>query len=339
MPSSSKKSLKTSFKLPFKWSIVIALLAVVFTLITSVGFGVAELGHKAVWQCVTQACELPIYDTILWQIRFPRVLLGFIAGFGLALAGALMQNVTRNPLADPYLFGIVSGAGLGATLTSLLPESLQIISLPLAAFFGSMLAVAIILLILVQNNWRRIEHLLLAGVAVSFLLSSLTSFILYTGDAFSSNRVIFWLMGSLARADSTALLWIFPVVIIATIIALLLGRQLDALLLSDESARTLGIHVEKLRIITLILCAAVTAVIVSYCGGISFIGLMIPHIVRPFVGITSAKLFIITGLIGGCFLVWVDVIARTALGGQEIPIGVITSAMGSLFFLALLRKM
>jgi len=303
------------------------------------GFGVVELGHQAVWQCITQSCEKSIYDTILWEIRFPRILLGFLAGFGLALAGALMQNVTRNPLADPYLFGIVSGAGLGATLTQYLPASMQFITLPLASFLGSLLAVGIILIVLFQNNFRRIEHLLLAGVAVSFLLSSLTSFALYSGEAFSSNRVIFWLMGSLARADTSALLWIFPVIAISTVIALLLGRQLDALLLSDDSARTLGIKVERLRIIVLILCAAITAVIVSYCGGISFIGLMIPHIVRPFVGITSAKLFIAVGLIGGCFLVWVDVIARTALGGQEIPIGVITSAMGSLFFLALLRKM
>lgn len=326
-------------KLPFKYSLLLIVSLVVITLLSSIGFGVVELNHKAVWQCVTQGCEKGIYDTILWEIRFPRVLLGFIAGFGLALAGALMQNVTRNPLADPYLFGIVSGAGLGATLTQFLPASMQLMSLPLASFLGSLLAVGLILIVLYQNNWRRIEHLLLAGVAVSFLLSSLTTFILYSGDAFSSNRVIFWLMGSLARADTNALLLISPVIIIATLIALLLGRQLDALLLSDDSARTLGVKVERLRVITLILCAAITAVIVSYCGGISFIGLMIPHIVRPFVGITSAKLFIAVGLVGGCFLVWVDVIARTALGGQEIPIGVITSAMGSLFFLALLRKM
>jgi len=326
-------------KLSFTSSILIILSLVLFTLLSSIGFGVIELGHNAVWQCVVDKCEKPIYDTILWDIRFPRVLLGFLAGFGLALAGALMQNVTRNPLADPYIFGIVSGAGLGATLTQYLPVSLQGITLPLASFLGALLAVGIILIILLQNRWQRIEHLLLAGVAVSFLLGSLTSLALYFGEAFSSNRVIFWLMGSLGRADTTALMWIAPVIFIATIIALLLGRQLDALLLSDDSARTLGIKVERLRIIILILCAAITAVIVSYCGGISFIGLMIPHIVRPFVGITSSKLFIAAGLVGGCFLVWVDVVARTALGGQEIPIGVITSAMGSMFFLALLRKM
>lgn len=312
---------------------------VLVTLSLSLGFGVAELGHKAVWQCITSSCEKPIYDTILWQIRLPRVLLGFLAGFGLAIAGVLMQNVTRNPLADPYLFGIVAGAGLGATLTNFLPPSLQFFTLPIAALLGALFAVFIVLTVLIKNNWRRTEHLLLAGVAVSFLFSSVTSFILYMSDAFASNRVIFWLMGSLARADQTALMWISPVVLITTLIALMLARQLDALLLSDESARTLGINVEKLRIITLVICAAVTAVIVSYCGGIGFVGLMIPHIVRPFVGLTTARLILGAGLVGGCFLVWVDVIARTALGGQEIPIGVITSAMGSIFFLLLMRKM
>lgn len=321
-------------------SILFFLIALVLiTLSLSLGFGVAELGHKEVWQCLTDSCEKNIYNTILWQIRLPRVLLGFIAGFGLAIAGALMQNVTRNPLADPYLFGIVAGAGLGATLTNFLPPSLQFFTLPLAAFLGALFAVFIVLMVLIRNNWRRTEHLLLAGVAVSFLFSSVTSFILYMGEAFSSNRVIFWLMGSLARADQTALMWIFPVVFIATIIALLLSRQLDSLLLSDESARTLGVNVEKLRITTLIICAAVTAVIVAYCGGIGFVGLMIPHIVRPFVGLTTARLLLGAGLVGGCFLVWVDVIARTALGGQEIPIGVITSAMGSIFFLLLMRRM
>jgi len=319
--------------------ILLLALLVIVTLSLSLGFGVAELGHREVWQCLTATCEKSIYNTILWQIRLPRVLLGFIAGFGLAIAGALMQNVTRNPLADPYLFGIVAGAGLGATLTNFLPPSLQFFTLPLAAFLGALFAVFIVLMVLIKNNWRRTEHLLLAGVAVSFLFSSVTSFILYMGDAFSTNRVIFWLMGSLARADQTALMWIFPVVFIATIVALLLSRQLDSLLLSDESARTLGVSVEKLRIGTLVICAALTAVIVAYCGGIGFVGLMIPHIVRPFVGLTTARILLGAGLVGGCFLVWVDVVARTALDGQEIPIGVITSAMGSVFFLLLMRKM
>ncbi|MGB1197969.1 MAG: FecCD family ABC transporter permease [Thalassotalea sp.] len=322
----------------FSTSILLSIF-VLLSVILAMGFGTAEVGFQQLTGCLIGECEKAVYQTILLEIRFPRVLLGFLAGFALAAAGALMQNVTRNPLADPYLFGIVAGAGLGATLSGYLPEEYQMITLPVAAFIGAMLAVAIVMIVLMQNNWRRIEHLLLAGVAVSFLLSAMTSFILYFGEAFASNRVIFWLMGSLSRADYSALQWSFPVIAVCLVIALIFSRQLDALLLSDESAKTLGVNVDRVRLLSLVLCAAMTAVIVSYCGGIGFVGLMIPHIVRPFVGLTTAKLLISAGVVGGCFLIWVDVFARTVISGQEIPIGVITSVIGSVFFLMLMRKM
>ncbi|WP_448546606.1 FecCD family ABC transporter permease [Thalassotalea fusca] len=312
---------------------------VIVSLFLSMGFGAAEVGYQQIWQCATVGCERSIYQTILMDIRLPRVLMGFLAGFALAAAGALMQNVTRNPLADPYLFGIVAGAGLGATIAGLMPEQVQMITLPLAAFIGALVAVGIVMLVVMNNNWRRVEHLLLAGVAVSFLLSAFTTFILYFGEAFASNRVIFWLMGSLSRADYSALGWTFPVVLVACGIGLLYARRLDAMLLSDESASTLGINVGVMRLMALVISAAMVAVIVSYCGGIGFVGLMIPHIVRPFFGITTAKLLLSAGLVGGCFLVWVDVIARTIIPGQEIPIGVITSVIGSVFFLFLMRRM
>ncbi|GAA5140988.1 FecCD family ABC transporter permease [Thalassotalea piscium] len=319
-------------------SLLLAIM-VTLTIVLAMGFGTAEVGFKALGYCLIGECEKSIYSTILIDIRFPRVLMGFLAGFALAAAGALMQNVTRNPLADPYLFGIVAGAGLGATLSGYLPQEYQIFTLPLAAFIGAMLSVGIVMIVLMQSNWRKIEHLLLAGVAVSFLLSAITSFILYFGEAFASNRVIFWLMGSLSRADYSALQWAFPVIAVCLTVALIFSRQLDALLLSDESAKTLGVNVDRLRLLSLVLCAAMTAVIVSYCGGIGFVGLMIPHIVRPFIGLTTAKLLIGAGIVGGCFLIWIDVFARTIVPGQEIPIGVITSVIGSVFFLMLMRKM
>ncbi len=318
-------------------TVVLPLLLVVAlaSVLISMGFGAAELGFGAVWQCVTDQCAKPIYESILIDVRLPRVLMALVVGFALAATGALMQNVTRNPLADPYLFGIVAGAGLGATISTLLPVSMPI---PFAAFLGALLSVVLVMAAVANRSWQRVEHLLLAGVAVSFLLSAVTSFLLYFGEPFAANRVIFWMMGSLARADYEALSWVIPVVITGSAITLSLSRWLDTLLVSDESARTLGVPVAKLRILVLIVCAAMTALVVAYCGGIGFVGLMIPHMVRPFVGLTTKRLLITSGLVGGCFLLWVDVLARTLIDGQEIPIGVITSVIGGFFFLHLLRR-
>lgn len=316
--------------------LLIAALLIASTLF-SLGMGTDSVGFEAIYQCVAKQCIGPFDHQILFDIRLPRIITGFLAGFGLAMTGALMQNITRNPLADPYLFGIVAGAGLGVTLVSFFADSLPI-SIPLAAFIGALLAVVLVIGIVVNRHWQRIEFLLLAGVAVSFLLSAITSFTLYLSDAFAANRVIFWLMGSLARTDNQAIFWIAPVISAGLMISLLLSRQLDAMLLSDDSARSLGVSVNKVRIGVLILSAAMTAVIVAFCGGIGFVGLMIPHLIRKWVGITTPKLLIFSGLLGGVFLMLVDVVARTALNGQEIPIGVITAAVGSLFFLALMRR-
>ncbi|TKB45192.1 iron ABC transporter permease [Thalassotalea mangrovi] len=303
----------------------------------SLSMGTQSVGFEALYACLFEQCLRPFDQQILFDIRLPRIITGFVAGFGLAMTGALMQNITRNPLADPYLFGIVAGAGLGVTLMSFFADSMAL-PVPLAAFTGALLAVLLVIGIVFNRHWQRTEFLLLAGVAVSFLLGAITSFTLYLSDAFAANRVIFWLMGSLARSDDLAIAWIVPVIIIGLCISLLLSRQLDALLLSDESAQSLGVSVNQVRIIMLIVCAAITGVIVAFCGGIGFVGLMIPHLVRKWVGITTAKLLVFSGLYGGGFLMLVDVIARTALEGQEIPIGVITAAIGSIFFLALMRR-
>ena len=331
-----------SVKLPLKVTLPLLLALVAISILIATGFGTANLTATDTIQCLLSECDNKLTQTIIFDIRLPRVLLGFTAGFALASAGALMQNVTRNPLADPYLFGIIAGAGLGATVATMasdyLPVALQSLTLPVFAFIGAMLAIVLVMGVLVNQRWRKVEFLLLAGIAISFLLSAVTHLLLYFGDAFAANRIIFWLMGSLARADYQALTWTAPVVLVCCFIALIFSRQLDALLISDESARTLGVNVERLRLIALILSAAMVAVIVSYCGGIAFVGLMIPHIVRPFFGLTTARLLISSGLVGGCFLIWVDVLARSSLEGQEIPLGVITSVMGSLFFLMIMRR-
>jgi iron complex transport system permease protein len=328
----------------------------VFVIVSPIGalfFGAADLSNSQLIQCITRGCQEPVNNLIFWEIRAPRVFVGFLVGAGLAVAGATLQNITRNGLADPYLFGVVSGAGLGASIATLLFDSklaeqlglLQMfpnlsfsLALPFAAFLGALLAVFLVQILAAKTFGSKTEHMLLAGIAVSFMLSALSHFILFLGEPFAANKVIFWLMGSLARVEIWYAWVMLPVVMISVAILLLYGRHMDALLLGDENAKTLGVQVTRLRILSLAICAALTACIVSYCGGIGFVGLMIPHIVRTWLGVTSRIVTIGCVLLGGCFMVWVDVLARVALPNQEIPIGIITAAIGSVFFLMVMNQ-
>ncbi|KGJ91799.1 FecCD family ABC transporter permease [Colwellia psychrerythraea] len=309
---------------------------VILSAMAAITFGPADIDSSELITCLVSSCQNPIANVIIWQVRIPRILVALVAGMGLAIAGAILQNTTRNPLADPYLFGIVSGAGLGATIANISLADNLTIALPLAAFLGALFSVIIV--VFIAKVLQRMEQLLLAGVAVSFMLASITQFILYFGEPFATNRVIFWLMGSLARVEMSNFYVISSVLIVAIITVIALHRQIDALLLGDESAASLGVDVDKLRLLMLGICAALTATIVAYCGGIGFVGLMIPHIVRQLIGVTTLKLIIGSALIGAIFLIWVDVIARSSLPHAEIPIGIITSALGSIFFLFIMYR-
>ena len=320
----------------YKLTVLLMVIATLLSVFFALNFGPAKISMNELVACLQNQCTNTTNSMVIWQIRLPRVLVALVAGMGLAIAGAILQNTTRNPLADPYLFGIVSGAGLGATIANLAIVDNLTIALPLAAFLGALFAVVVVMII--AKVLQRMEQLILVGVAVSFMLASVTQFILYFGEPFATNRVIFWMMGSLSRVEMFNFYVIAIILFITLVVIFALHRQIDALLLGDESASSLGINVDKLRLVMLGLCAALTATIVAYCGGIGFVGLMIPHIVRQLVGTTTLKLIIGSALIGGCFLIWVDVIARSALPHAEIPIGIMTSAMGSIFFLFIMVR-
>lgn len=304
----------------------------------SLQIGSVKVGTLELWQVLTgQVANDSLPHTVIWQIRLPRALTALCVGAGLAIAGAVLQNVSRNPLADPYLFGLMAGAGLGATVISIvLPE--QDLGIALAAFLGALLAVVLVFLACAGNRMAKMDVTLLAGVAVSFMLSAISSFILYFAEPFAANRVIFWLMGSLSRTDWHSVQLIAPAVSLLFCVALAWRRELDALLVSDESARSLGVDVRHLRRVMLLLTALVTACIVAQCGGIAFVGLMVPHIVRHILGVTAVPLLIGSALFGAIFMLWVDNAARSLLAMQEIPLGVITSVIGSVFFLIVLRR-
>ncbi|MCT6699098.1 FecCD family ABC transporter permease [Rheinheimera sp. 4Y26] len=324
-----------SFALPQRWLLLflLALGSFLFCLNT----GSVSLQWQELWWCFTGECTDPMQWQLIWQLRLPRLLLGFVAGAGLALSGALLQHLSRNPLADPYLFGVIAGAGLGATVASLYFPAL-LIALPLAAFVGALLAIALVLVLALLARWQQLDHFILAGVAVSFLFSAATALLLYQHDPFAANRVMFWLMGSLSRASYQPLWFILPCLLLCLLLAVLFRRQLDAMLWSDQTALSLGVPVQPLRLLFLLLTAALTASIVAYCGGIGFVGLMVPHLVRMLLGSQALSLFVGSCLCGGIFLIWVDAGARTLMPSQELPLGVITSACGSLFFLLLLSR-
>lgn len=279
----------------------------------------------------------PLIETVIWQVRLPRIITALCVGAGLAVCGALLQNASRNPLADPYLFGLMAGAGLGATLVSIVLPAAKY-SVAAGAFAGALFAVLLVFLACIGQRRLKIEMTLLAGVAVTFMLSAISSFILYLAEPFAANRIMFWLMGSLSSAGWSSVMLISPVVLLVILLAITGRRQLDVLLLPDSSALSLGVNPTRLRLAIALITALVTACIVAQCGGIAFVGLMIPHIVRQLFGVTAIPLILGSVLLGAVFLLWVDNIARTLMAYQEIPLGVITSVIGSIFFLFMMRK-
>lgn len=295
-----------------------------------------------------------ITQRIVLELRLPRILLAFVAGAGLSLAGSVLQTVTRNPLADPYLFGISSGASFGAVVvltllsgsgTLMPPESLnapgiwvwlQWISLPIGAFVGALISVLIVLALAGGGQHGQIERMLLSGVASSFLFGALTSLLLYFASPQATASVVFWSLGSFAKASWSVLL--LPSLVVGGSFGIILAmrRQVNALQAGDETAHTLGVNVAKIRLNMLLLCSLITAVLVATCGGIGFVGLMIPHTVRLL--LPGRRPLLLTVIVGGLFMVWIDVLARCLLATQELPVGIITAAIGSFFFLLILRR-
>lgn len=328
---------------PFKPTFLLSAL-IPFALISpliAIALGTANISLVdvlgAIWRAVnaliepTATASMP--DRIIVELRMPRVLMAMVCGAGLALSGSVLQSVTRNPLADPYLFGISAGASLGAILA--LTGGISLLPLPLCAFLGSLIAVAVVM---VMARDGQVETLVLSGVAISFLLSSMANLILYFGDPQANQMVLFWSLGSFSRATWSSLMLPAFIVITATLIIYQFHRPLQALVAGDESAHTQGVRVLPLRLGMLILTALMTSSLVATCGGIGFVGLMVPHIVRILVGSASSSSLIVTALLGGVLMVWVDLLARQVLPSQELPVGVMTAMLGSIFFIGLLVK-
>ena len=282
-------------------------------------------------------------DAIVWQVRLPRVLLAVLVGAGLAVCGTALQAMVRNVLADPYLLGINSGASAGAAAAILfgLLAGFGPYALSSSAFLGA-LASSLLVLLAARSGGRVTSiRMLLAGVAVGYALSGLTSFLVFaSGSAEGARSVMFWLLGSLALARWDLTLVLVAVVVVLTVAVLTLwGRPLDALAAGDETAHTLGVPPDRFRLLLLGLVSLCVAVVVAASGSIGFVGLVVPHLARRMVGSLHSRVVPVAALLGAVLLVWADVAARTVLAPQEVPIGILTCVVGAPFLLVLIRRL
>lgn len=324
------------------------LLLVVLSAIAGIAFGsepiefgsvVAVLGRRL---SLTSAEVEPVIDAIVWRLRMPRVVLAAVVGGGLAIIGVAMQTLVRNPLAEPYILGISGGAAAGASLFYLgfLPPLIsRAFSMPVAAFVGGLLSITVVYLVARSGSTISVARLLLAGVAMAALMGAITALVTFASPEPDKLRaVLFWLQGSLSGARWS----ILPVPAIATFfgvgLLLAMSRPMDAMLLGEEPAFSLGMPTERVKQALIALAALVTGTLVATSGAIGFVGLIVPHVVRFFTGVTHRRLVPASFLVGAVFLIWADLAARTILPAQELPVGAVTAICGVPFFLVLLRR-
>ncbi|MFC1992290.1 FecCD family ABC transporter permease [Chloroflexota bacterium] len=279
-------------------------------------------------------------ETIIFDIRLPRVILAGIVGSALATAGATYQGLFRNPLADPYLIGVAQGAALGAVIGFLLPpawHSLGFGLIPLLAFCGALVSITVVYNLARVGKTLPATTLILAGVAISALLASIVSYLVISSGE-KMHGIMFWLMGSFSLSQWSEVIIAMPYVILGAATILLYARPLNLVQLDEEQAQQLGINVERLKLILLIAATLITAAAVSFVGIIGFVGIIVPHAVRLVWGVDHRFLLPLSFLTGAVFLILADMIARTVMAPTEIPIGAITALLGAPFFLYLLRR-
>ncbi len=314
----------------------------VASITVAVTIGPADLRVDEVWGSIAAHLGFgenplnPLRDGIVWELRLPRILTAAAVGAGLALAGAVMQAVTRNQLADPYLLGLSSGASLGAVSVLLLGVA---ILLPVAAFAGALAALALTLGLASALGRITPTRTVLAGVAVSSLAGAITSFIIFwtvTGDSY--REILGWLLGSLSGARWPAVAIAGVALLVVGVPLALSGRILDAFAFGDTTAASLGVPVQGARWVLLTATALLTGAMVSVSGSIGFVGLVLPHAVRLIVGPGHRALLPLSGLVGAVFLVWADTIARTLFDPRELPVGIVTALIGAPVFALLLAR-
>lgn len=315
----------------------------------SLSFGSAQVPIGDVWRILFHAIPgigdsiqpdwSPSDESIILKVRLSRVVLAILVGASLAIAGAGFQAVLRNPLADPYTLGVASGASVGAAFIILfgLQTFIGQWSIPVVAFTTGMTTLFIVYKLASTQGKSQLETLILSGVVVQAFLGAFVSFMVsLSGEVV--NEILYWLMGSLSMRNWDYSLLLLPYLGVVVVILIGFSRSLNLLALGERQAAHLGVHVERAKLIVLVVSTLVTAAAVSVSGVIGFVGLVVPHLVRLIVGPDYRIIIPISTIVGGIYVLWADTIARIALSPREIPLGVVTAIIGAPFFAYLLNK-
>jgi iron complex transport system permease protein len=329
-----------------RYLLVIAILCAVLlaSAVIAVGIGAASLSPgdvlQVVWRHLTGGQAGGAHDLIIWQMRLPRIVLAVLVGGGLAVSGVIMQALFHNPLADPYVVGVSSGAAFGAVLAVALGISLSLLgmnAIPLCAFLGAVAVTALVYGLARHRVRIPVTTLLLTGIAVGSLLQAATAFLLLQQGHSELREVMAWLMGSVANRGWRHVGMLLPYLTVGLACAWVWQRELNVFAFGEATAHHLGVPLERTKLLLLLLASLLAAGAVAMSGVIAFVGLIVPHIMRRLVGPNHRRLLPAAFLGGGLLLLWADVLARTLLPASELPIGIITSVLGAPFFLYLLH--
>lgn len=329
---------------PYFW----CLLALLAALFLSVGLGAVAIPPWAVVQILLSRLTFlslkagwpDTWSTILFSIRLPRTALMALTGAALGGSGAAYQGVFRNPLADPYLLGIASGAGLGAiaAMTLRWPDTpLSFLAVPAASFLGALVTVAVVYSLARVGQTAPTTTLILAGVAVGAFATAVTTYLMLRAGN-EMRRAVVWMLGGYALGGWLPVVTMLPYVALGVVILSLLGRPMNVLQFGDDQARQMGLNVDRLKMVLIVTASLVTAAAVAFSGVIGFVGLVVPHVVRLLWGSDYRHLTPLAVLMGAASLLLADIAARTVIAPQELPVGVVTALVGAPFFLYLLKR-
>lgn len=271
------------------------------------------------------------------QLRLPRIIMSIFSGAALAICGAVFQSVFRNPICDPYILGISSGASLGAAIAFILGLDIIIFGITLPALFTALITLVVILGISKMSKRNSTETLLLTGIAINFLISAVITLLIVLNKQ-EMQKIIFWTMGSLASVSYKEILFFLPLFIGSTFFLFYYSKDLNIMQLGGDTAKTLGVNFSKVTVITLFISSLLIAAVVSICGVIGFIGLIVPHIVRIIWGNNNRTLFVFSLFFGAIFLLIADTLSRTIAINSELPVGSITAIAGAPYFIYLLLR-